>query len=369
MNRRRLWLSCLLSVLLVALMAIGCTTTKEVEVEKEVIKEVEVPVEVIKEVEVEGLPNRIAIAVMGIGSTSYLEMFALMRAVTEVTGLKASVEPYESEATRYKLVELGDVELLRGDTTGTRSAALGTMDFEEAGPKPFRIIWCGSGSPWAIFTTKDSGIESWADVPGKRVIRTPTYAAYDIRIQNVLKAHGITEDDVVNVEFAGAVEAITGVAAGDADIALAGFQSTGLISMIEAQAGGVVWLPFEDEAIDEYYEIDSEASVVKINEGYTRTVDRDMYVGGTGYGIVCYETLDDEVAYLVTKGLGEGYGYYEDVEEAKMWTLDIATDNSFRLPFHPGAIRYYDEKGVWTEELEASQEQWLAAEEERIGSQ
>ncbi len=44
----------------------------------------------------------------------------------------------------------------------------------------------------------------------------------------------------------------------------------------------------------------------------------------------------------------------------KEWTPDRFVSKEALIPYHPGAIRFYKEKGVWTDEMAKLQEALLA---------
>ncbi|MGI5883112.1 MAG: TAXI family TRAP transporter solute-binding subunit, partial [Dethiobacteria bacterium] len=46
----------------------------------------------------------------------------------------------------------------------------------------------------------------------------------------------------------------------------------------------------------------------------------------------------------------------------KEWTIDRFVSEQATLPYHPGAIKFYKDKGVWTEEMDALQESLLSME-------
>ena len=45
----------------------------------------------------------------------------------------------------------------------------------------------------------------------------------------------------------------------------------------------------------------------------------------------------------------------------KEWTRERAVDHEVTIPYHPGAVRFYKERKVWTAEMDAVQQKLLGA--------
>ena len=89
-------------------------------------------------------------------------------------------------------------------------------------------------------------------------------------------------------------------------------------------------------------------------------VDKETTVLGKDITLACPEQLPDDVAYHITKALWENYQELAPIHPAlKLWTPDRFASTRAVVPYHPGSIKWYKEKGVWNKELEEHQKELL----------
>lgn len=78
-----------------------------------------------------------------------------------------------------------------------------------------------------------------------------------------------------------------------------------------------------------------------------RGVNADYPTTGTGNNFIAYSGADEEVVYLATKTIVENRdNFVEDNPQCRSWEpeKDLNVD-AFTVPLHPGAERYYKERG------------------------
>ena len=81
--------------------------------------------------------------------------------------------------------------------------------------------------------------------------------------------------------------------------------------------------------------------------------------------LMCYDfylvsrvDLSDELAYQVVKSIWDNNEELTSINfPLKDWTTENFLVQDFTIPFHPGAIKFYQEKGVWTPEMEQRQQE------------
>ncbi len=88
---------------------------------------------------------------------------------------------------------------------------------------------------------------------------------------------------------------------------------------------------------------------------------------GVPMGIYARGALSADAVYSLVKNMYEHHDELEAIHATFLspWTLDNAL-LSIVAPIHPGAIRYYKEKGIWTPQMEAQNQAWLTTSEKAV---
>ncbi|NQV34124.1 MAG: TAXI family TRAP transporter solute-binding subunit [Phycisphaeraceae bacterium] len=200
----------------------------------------------------------------------------------------------------------------------------------------------------ALFITPArSGIKSMADLKGKRVVVGPAGAGFEHFVEPILKAHGLSYNDIrpLNDTQAGAVALL---ADGSADAAfLGGAVPTASITQACASQD-IHFIPFDDTAKDDL--------IANYPFFAKKAIPANTYKGqsdpfqGLNVGnmiLVTSASVSEDTVYQFTKTL---YEHAKDVVEKHPAGRAINPTNAIRdtgTAFHPGAIRYFKEIGIW----------------------
>jgi len=72
--------------------------------------------------------------------------------------------------------------------------------------------------------------------------------------------------------------------------------------------------------------------------------------------------LNDETVYEVMKTL---YAHYEKLHPIHLWLSSWDPEQMFEpnpsLPYHPGAVKFFKEEGMWNDDMEKLQQELLNA--------
>ena len=200
----------------------------------------------------------------------------------------------------------------------------------------------------ALFVTPEgTGIRAMGDLKGKRVVVGPAGAGFEYFLAPILEAHGVTYEDFspLHNTQAGAVDMLADGSAAAAF--LGGAVPTASITQASASQN-IYFIPFgetEKEGLFRDYPFFNAASIPpETYRGQTGTFE-GMNVGSMH--LVTPAALDEETVYRFTKILYENRA---DVVRKHPAGKAIHPANVIRdtgTPFHPGAVRYYREIGIW----------------------
>ena len=208
----------------------------------------------------------------------------------------------------------------------------------------------------ALFiTTKSSGIKTLADLKGKRVVVGPSGAGFEYFVQPILKEHGLTYEDFTPLNNTQAA-AVDMLADGSAAAAfLGGAVPTASITQAAASQD-IFFIPFNDDAkkrlIETYPFFEAATIPAETYRGQSEPFN-GLNVGSMH--LITASNMDEETVYQFTKIL---YEHREEVVQKHPAGRAINPGNVVKetgTPFHPGAIRYFKEIGIWPGESQQVQ--------------
>jgi TRAP transporter TAXI family solute receptor len=211
----------------------------------------------------------------------------------------------------------------------------------------------------ALFIARaDSGIQSIADLKGKRVITGPAGAGFQMFIEPILAEHGVAWDEItsLNATQSGSVDQLGD---GSADAAfLGGAVPTGSITQA-ASTFEVQFVPFDEatrQALIEKYPFFHPAT---IPGGTYKGLDSDFQGLNVGsMHVITSAAQDEELIYQLTKTIWENRAEIAAKHPAGKAINEKNVARDTGIEYHPGSIRYYKEAGIWPEaEGESSSEE------------
>lgn len=313
------------------------------------------------------LPKQLNWTAYGTGSAGYNQSVAIGAALQDAMGVNLRVLPGKNDVARTEPLRQGKVEFSATGVGGAFMAQEGVFEFgmDNWGPQRVRVLMANNGGAvgLSVGVAGDVGVETYADLKGKRVAWVKGAPALNVNVGAYLAYAGLTWDDVERVEFGGFGDSWKGLANGQVDAA---FASTNSGLAYEAAAGprGLVWPPIDPnnaEGIARMQEIAPFFATMTASVG--ANIDGGPGTPTAGYAypvLVAMEDQDEELVYNMTKAMVELYDAYNgNAPGIGGWAVD-KQDFEWVTPFHDGAVRYFKEIGVWTEEAQVNNDMLIA---------
>lgn len=304
------------------------------------------------------LPAVISVATAGIGSIGYISASAFAEVIGKYTSTKASVEPAGGTARWLPLMKSKQVEFaVHCAPTDIKDAYYGQFFWKDGGPQPVVQASIGPIQPWGFVVT-DPKIKTLADLKGKKVyaeIKGQRVPLEPVKI--VLREGGLNPGDVEILPFADINEAAKGMSDGKA---VGVFNVTSVLPLVELDRTKPLYgVPVPKEIVDKVNAEFSELGFMTWKKG-DNIGKEDIPFIAQPCGMATREDMDPDIVYAILSAIYNHYDDYKDKHPVmKEWTAERAV-SLIGSPVHPGAIRYFKEKGVWKDTQEKLNQKLLA---------
>ncbi len=264
-----------------------------------------------------------------------------------VDGYTAAVEVTNASVENVGLIARGDSDIALALADTVLAAYQGTGRFGPGGELPqlanLRAITIAYTNAIHIITLEGSGINSLADLRGKRVSVGAPGSGTELSARTILEANGITYDDF-SVHRLSVNETADALRDGTID---AGFWSGGVptgavLSLAETRQ--IKLVPLSEEEIAAVRAADPTMIPYTFAAGSYRGIEETPSIGTPNLIVVAAE-MPEELAYAFTKALFEHIDEVRAIHPSANETVPEAALDS-PVPLHPGAIRYLEEIGL-----------------------
>ena len=260
---------------------------------------------------------------------------------------QVTTEATQGTQENIRRLTAGDLDFALANAAITYFAVRGEGDWDQA--HDVRSVMTLAPNVGMFLTTASSGVTTMADLKGKRVVVGPPGAGMEYFLRPMLEAHGITFNDITPLN--GNQDAAVGMI-GDGSAAaafLGGAIPTASITQA-ASSLDVHFIPLEPAARQKLIDDYPFFNPATIPAGTYRNQDEAVESLNVGaMHLITAADADEELVYQVTKTLYENRA---SVVEKHAAGRAINAENVVRdtgTEFHPGAIRYYREIGIWPE--------------------
>jgi TRAP transporter TAXI family solute receptor len=243
-------------------------------------------------------------------------------------------------------VQDGKADVGFGNSISTVDGLAGNAPF----PKPQTNV-CNIATLYPqyfqMLVPADSSIQKVADLKGKAITTQPRGNTGELITQQLLKTQSMSYSDV-KVSFVSYTDSVEQMKDGHAEVFTLGTAIPSGAVMDLAAARDVKLLDLSDSLAD----------MKKLNPGYTLVTvpkgtypkqDKDVKVIGYATHLVASCGLPENTVYKMTKAIADNVPSLAATSKAMADLTPKDMAEEIGVPFHPGAAKFYKEKGISVE--------------------
>jgi TRAP transporter TAXI family solute receptor len=293
--------------------------------------------------------QNISVATGGTGGVYYPMGGGLASVLSKyVPGMQATAEVTGGSVDNLKLINTGKSYI--GFTMS--DAALDAYNGEDkfkSHKVPVRTLAVLYPNRMHIVTTEGRGVNKLSDLKGKHISTGSPGSATEVMAFRILEAAGIDKDKDVKRERLSVAESVNAIKDNKIDAFFwVGGLPTAAVTDLANTPGNKIKL------------IDHAETVAAMNKKYGNlyvadTIPKSAYHGMEADNkeatvmniLVANADMDDKTAYNIVKTIFEKKADLVAVhKEAENFKLENQKTSATPIPFHPGALKYFAEKGV-----------------------
>lgn len=262
-------------------------------------------------------------------------------------GWSVTAEATKGSQENIRRLAQGELDLALANAAISYFAVRGSEGWEQA--YPVRAVMTLAPNVGLFLSPADSGVETMADMRGKRVYVGPAGAGFNYFLRPLLAAHDLTYDDFspVNNTQAAAVDMLTDGSAAAAF--LGGAVPTPSITQASSSRD-IRFIPFAPAAVAKLIADYPFFDTAVIPAGTYRGQEEEFQGMNVGsMHLITSAAADEEMIYQITRTIYENREKVVEKHRAGRAINPQIIVRDTGTPFHPGAVRYYREIGIWPE--------------------
>lgn len=289
------------------------------------------------------------------GSVFYTLAVGLTKMLDKHASLPATAEAVGGSHANMFAIDANKVDLAVANSGAVFAAYHGVQPFKK--PVELGLVAQGQQSYRQVVVRVGSGIKTPADLKGKTVIgRRPALPELGQISAALLKVYNLSPNEVNIVSTTNTGEAIKAIKGNAVDAAvLPGSKGAGYLRRLSHDKKiRFLEIPKDKIAEMQKYLPKSLSPAVLPAKSYAGQPNPINVFALTTY-LVADSRIPADTVYKVAKTLfGNLKEFHTFHGAAKRWTLENTLDDA-KVPYHPGAIRYFKERKLWTAKLGAQQ--------------
>jgi uncharacterized protein len=297
----------------------------------------------------EAQQKTISIGTGGTGGVYYPLGGAIANVLSKhLPGVQATAEVTGGSVDNLKLIGSGQSEIGFSMADAAQDAMKGEDKFK-GNKVPLQTLMVLYPNRMHVVTVEGTGVDKMSDLKGKRVSTGSPGGATEVMAFRVIEAAGLDRDKDMKRERLGVAESVNALKDRKIDAFFwVGGIPTAAVTDLAATPGLKMKLIDHGDLVDKmnakYGKLYSTGT---IPPGAYPGYDKPNQIVDVWNILVTGERMTDDVAYNIVKTLVEKKAELVAVhKEAESFSLENQVQDRSPIPFHPGALKYFKEKGV-----------------------
>lgn len=290
---------------------------------------------------------------------------AVAKVVTDNSDVRVVVKPMKGPVAWLPFMARGEVDMGVLNMWDAQKSYLGASVYKKlSGDKGFsvRLLAISVNNLTSLVVAKESGITKLSQLKGKKVCGQFPTPSLQYLTEATLANGGLTWGDITPVPINSVSEGVKMVMEGRADAS--GIIAVGMpiIAELNAKKGArILLMDGSPEGVARYRKY-FPGYPVKIKPSPTRVgIEKEGYLFAYDIYVICRKNLKDDEAYQIVKTLWDKQKELGKVHKRLVnWKHSDFVTKEALVPYHPGAVKFYKEVGVWTPEMQKLQDKLLA---------
>jgi TRAP transporter TAXI family solute receptor len=265
-----------------------------------------------------------------------------------VPGMQATAEVTGGSVDNLKLIASGKPYIAFSMADAGQDAYRGEDKFK--GTKvPLRTLMVLYPNRMHVVTIEGSGITKMADLKGRRVSTGSPGSATEVMAFRVIEAAGLDKDKDMTRERLGVSESVNAIKDRKIDAFFwVGGLPTAAVTDLANTPGLKIRMIDHGDTVDK---MNKKYGQLYVNDSIPKAMykgmDADNKIATVWNILVSNENLSDKTAYAIVKTIFDHKADLVAVhKESENFTLANQKASASPIPYHPGAIKYFTERGV-----------------------
>ena len=284
----------------------------------------------------------------GTSGTYYAFGNVLAQYITNNSDVAVTAIAGNGSAANIDLLDIGDAQLgfVQNDVA---NYAYNGIRFEqyEGNPIDSFTALCALYTETVQLVTCNPDIKSVEDLKGKNVSIGSQGSGVYFNAMDFFAAYDMTEADI-NPQYLSFGDSAESLKDGkiDAAFVVAGAPTPAVVDL--ATTKGCYLVSLDDAHVEKLQAISAAYAKSVIPAGTYQGIDEDVTTVGVKATIIANGQVSDDEAYAIVSTIFEGKDAITEAH-AKGAELDVEYASTCGLPYHPGAAKYFAEKGFEVE--------------------